>query len=136
MSIYSLVVVLGLAIPIILVPIVRFTGYSEILEELAKAFVVLFVISRLFTFKQKLIAGVFFGFLFGLSENLFYLSNFFQIGDFSNFWMRFIYTLPMHILTVLVLILSIAFFKKKYFVGFGLAGAIIIHYVFNFFVFV
>jgi hypothetical protein len=119
----------GLVLPVLLIFIVRFTGYSEIVEEIAKAIVVLFLILNFHTLKQKIGAGILLGFLFGLSENFFYLNQIFQLGDFSVFWQRFLWTVPMHIITILVMVF--AGLAKKWFLVFGLAGAIILHALFN-----
>ena len=96
----------GLVLPVFLIFIIRFTGYSEIVEEIAKALVVLFLILNFPSLKQKIGAGILFGFLFGLSENSFYLNQIFQLGDFSVFWQRFLWTVPMHIITVLVMVFA------------------------------
>lgn len=119
----------GLVLPVVLIPLVKFTGYSEIVEEIAKALVVLFLILNFSTLKQKILAGVLFGFLFGLSENIFYLNNIFQLGDFSIFWQRFLWTVPMHIITVLVILFA-GLAGKKWII-LGLAGAIVLHILFN-----
>lgn len=119
----------GLVLPIILIPIIKFIGYSEIIEEIAKALVVLFLILKLPSFKIKILLGVIFGFLFGVSESMFYLNNIFQLGDFSVFWQRIFWTVPMHIFTVLIIVFSGLASKK--FLIFGLAGAIISHVLFN-----
>jgi len=121
--------VAGLVLPVILIFIVRFTGYSEIVEEIAKALVVLFLILNFPALKQKIGAGILFGFLFGLSENFFYLNQIFQLGDFSVFWQRFLWTVPMHIITVLVMVFAGS--VKKWVLIFGLTGAIILHALFN-----
>jgi len=119
----------GLVLPAILIPIIKLTGYSEIIEEIAKALVVLFLILNFSTLKQKIGAGILFGLLFGVSENFFYLNNIFQLGDFSIFWQRFLWTVPMHIITVLVILFS-GLAGKKWII-LGLAGAIILHALFN-----
>lgn len=119
----------GLVLPAFLIFIVRFTGYSEIVEEIAKALVVLFLILNFPSLKQKIGAGILFGFLFGLSENFFYLNQIFQLGDFSVFWQRFLWTVPMHIITVLVMVFAGS--VKKWVLIFGLTGAIILHALFN-----
>ena len=62
----------------------------------------------------------------------FYLNNIFQLGDFSIFWQRFLWTTPMHIITVLVMV-SIGMVSKKLIV-FGLVGAVVLHILFNFMV--
>jgi len=121
--------VAGLVLPALLIFIVRFTGYSEIVEEIAKALVVFFLILNFPGLKQKIGVGILFGFLFGLSENFFYLNQIFQLGDFSVFWQRFLWTVPMHIITVLVMVF--ASLGKRWFLIFGLVGAIILHALFN-----
>ncbi len=119
----------GLVLPLLLIPLIKFTGHSEIVEEIAKALIVLFLILQLQTHKQQILAGIAFGFLFGVSENFFYLNNIFQLGDFSIFWQRFLWTVPMHIITVLVMVLT--GLAKKWVFILGLAGAIILHILFN-----
>ena len=119
----------GLVLPVFLIFIVRFTGYSEIVEEIAKALVVFFLILNFPGLKQKIGVGILFGFLFGLSENFFYLNQIFQLGDFSVFWQRFLWTVPMHIITVLVMVFAGS--VKKWVLIFGLTGAIILHALFN-----
>lgn len=150
---FILVFIIGLILPAILIPVVSFTGYSEIIEELAKLLVVVFLILKLPNHKSphqtrisasganyqqssfwcggklQIVAGLLFGFLFGLSENIFYLTNIFNLGNFSVFLQRFIWTAPMHIATTLVILFS-AISNKK-FIVFGLAGALIIHILFN-----
>jgi hypothetical protein len=124
-----LAIVAGLILPALLIPLIKFTGYSEIVEEIAKALVVLFLILKLPNHKIQILTGVAFGFLFGLSENMFYLNNIFQLGDFSVFWQRFLWTIPMHIITVLVMVF--AGLAKKWLLIFGLIGAVILHALFN-----
>ena len=124
-----LIVLAGLVLPLFLIPLIKFTGYSEIIEEIAKALIILFVILKLPSRKARIFAGVAFGFLFGASENIFYLNNIFQLGNFNIFWQRFLWTVPMHIITVLVMVF--AGLTRKWFLIFGLAGAIILHTLFN-----
>ena len=129
-AIYGIFVIMaGLVLPVFLIPLVKFTGYSEIVEEIAKALVVLFLILKLPTWKSQILGGIAFGFLFGVSENFFYLNNIFQLGDFSIFWKRFLWTVPMHIITVLVILFS-GLAGKKWIV-LGLSGAIVLHILFN-----
>jgi len=125
----AILVVAGIVLPLILLPVIKITGFSEIVEEIAKALVVLFLILKLPTWKLQILGGIAFGFLFGVSENFFYLNNIFQLGDFSIFWQRFIWIIPMHIITVLVMVF--AGLARKWFLIFGLAGAIVLHILFN-----
>ncbi|HDH31488.1 MAG TPA: PrsW family intramembrane metalloprotease [Candidatus Wolfebacteria bacterium] len=126
---FIFLIITGLILPLILIPVVKLTGFSEIIEEISKALAVLFLIFRFSTLKQKIKAGILFGFLFGLSESIFYLNNIFQVGDFSIFWQRFLWTVPMHIITVLVILLPA--FKNRKMIILGIIGAIIIHLLFN-----
>lgn len=129
--IYGIFAVLaGLILPAILIPIVQFTGYSEVLEEAAKTLIVLFVILNMPSHKSQILAGIGFGFLFGLSENILYLNQIFQLGDLSVFAERFLWTAPMHVITVLVILFSGLAGKK--FLVLGFVGAVILHAMFNF----
>ena len=127
----------------ILIPIVKITGFSEVLEEISKALAIFFLILNLPKIKQKIVLAILFGFLFGLSESFFYLTNIFQVGDFNIFWQRLLFVVPMHILTVLIILLpglvSRKFMPARKFLGaglfiLGLAGAIVVHLVFNNFI--
>lgn len=124
-----LVTLAGLVLPLVLIPLVDSIGYSEIIEESAKALVIFLIILKLPTAGLKLQTGILFGFLFGASESIFYLNNIFQLGDFSVFGQRFLLTVPMHIITVLIMVS--AGLKNKWFIFFGFAGAIILHLLFN-----
>ena len=125
----AILVVAGIVLPLILIPIVQIAGFTEMIEEAAKAIIVLFLILNFPTTRQKILAGISFGFLFGVSENFFYLNQIFQLGDFSVFVQRFLWAVPMHIITVLVMVF--AGLARRWFLIFGLAGAIILHVLFN-----
>ena len=126
------IIVLSVILPIILIPIIKFTGHSEVVEEIAKVLVVLFLILKLPTLKLQIFGGISFGLFFGLSENIFYLNNIFQGGDLNVFWQKILWTIPMHIITILLILFSTKFGKKFIFVGF--AVALILHILFNSFI--
>ncbi len=121
--------VMGLILPAIIIVIVKFTGYSEVVEEIAKATIVLFLISNLKTYRLEVIFAILFGFLFGLSENIFYFNQILQSGNMDTFWQRFIWTIPMHIFTVLIMTLTAT--GRKWFLFFGILAAIVVHIIFN-----
>lgn len=123
------IVIAGLILPIVLIPLIKFTGYSEIIEETGKLLVILFLIFKLPNYKMQILAGMIFGLLFGLSENFLYFNQIFQTGDFAVFWQRFLWTVPMHIITVLMMVLL--GMKKKWLIVFGLIGAVFLHILFN-----
>ena len=123
------IVMAGVVLPALLIPIVTMTGYSEVIEEFAKALVVSFLILQLSSHKSQIIGAVVFGFWFGLSENMLYLNQIFQLGDMSVFLNRFIWTLPMHILTILIMTFS--GMAGRVFLVFGFVAAVILHAFFN-----
>jgi len=125
-----ILILISLLSPFILVVLEKtIVPYPAVVEEIAKGLVVLFVILSLPTVKQKLLAGLLFGFLFGLSENIFYLVNTIENSNLNFFWQRMIFVTPMHIITTLIILLPAL--KKKWLIIFGLTGAIILHMLFN-----
>lgn len=122
------IVISGLIFPMILIFITHFTGYSEIIEEIAKASVILFFILNIPKFKWQIFITIIFAFLFGLSESILYLNNIFQIGNFNIFWQRFLTAVPMHIVTSLIILFSARFGKKFIFIGLTLAVALHLFY--------
>lgn len=119
----------GLLLPLLLFPIIALVGYSEIIEEIAKACVVFFLVFKLPHTRHKISAGILFGFLFGLSESVFYLANIVPAGDFSIFWQRMIWTVPMHMTTVLIIVFS--GMKDRTYVLVGTVVATIVHLLYN-----
>lgn len=128
-TIFIFIFLSGLILPAVLIPVVRFTGYSEIIEEISKALIVIFLILKITGLKRQTLCAVIFGFLFGFSESIFYLGNILQTGNFNIFFERFLFAVPLHIITVLIIL----FFGliSKYLLPLGVAIAIIIHLLFN-----
>ncbi|MFA6797463.1 MAG: PrsW family glutamic-type intramembrane protease [Candidatus Paceibacterota bacterium] len=126
------VFITGLVLPIVLIFIINFTGQSEIIEEIGKVLVILFIILRNPSWKIRLEGAVVFGLLFGLSENMFYLINFLGTENYHIFLLRFVTTIPIHIVTVLIIFIFTEI--KKYFWIFGLILSILVHLLFNLFV--
>jgi len=120
---------LALILPLLLLPIIKFLGFSEIIEDLAKALVVVFVILKFSKKSFQFWGAVSFGFLFALSESVFYLSNFWQLGDLSIFWQRLLWTVPMHIFTVLIILYFSLLNKKLAIVGW--VASLLVHLFFN-----
>jgi len=134
------IIIAGLVLPVILIPLVKFTNYSEVIEEISKALVVLFLILKIspqniegtMDYKLQIFAGISFGFLFGLSESILYFNNIFQLGVFNIFIQRAVGAIPMHIITALIILLFTL--KNKKLIIAGLVITIIIHIFFNSFV--
>lgn len=125
-------VFVGVVIPWLIIPIVKIVGYSEVIEEVLKASVVLFVLNVFTSLAGRIKNIMLFILSFGLSESLFYLSYASQIDNMSIFWQRIILTIPMHIITVLILLFSAL--KNKKTIILGIIASLAIHLTFNAFV--
>ncbi len=123
-----LILFFALISPFILWPIEIFFPYPHIVEELAKALLIIFILLLPKT-SQKIYGAILIGFLFGLSENFLYL---FSPGTTQTHLLRFVLTMPLHIVTTLVILLPALIFKRLIFLGIILA--IFIHYFFNIYV--
>ncbi len=126
-------VALGLALPLFLIPVVSVLGFSEIVEELAKALAVVFVVMQIPGLRSKIIWASAFAVSFGISETVLYIVRIIEIGDFHIILYRLFLTVPMHVLTALVILFS-ANRGRKY-IPFGLISAIVLHLAFNYFVY-
>ncbi|TSC65943.1 MAG: hypothetical protein CEO21_294 [Microgenomates group bacterium Gr01-1014_80] len=133
--------------PFILWPIEIFFPYPHIVEELTKALLIsLLLKSQADTFQVhsadtwKVTSGyilspsrwpivygsILIGFLFALSETILYMFN---INGPQTLFLRFALTMPMHIITSLV-ILGLALINKKL-IFMGIVAAATIHYYYN-----
>jgi len=126
---FVFIILAGFILPMLLIPIVAVTGYSEVVEESVKALVVVYLIAKLASTKSKILAAVLFGLLFGLSESMLYLTNILQVGDMNVFVYRLMFTIPMH--TATVLLMTLATLRVRWYILFGLVNAIILHLIFN-----
>lgn len=111
-------VLLMMVLPVFLWLVELMLPYPVIVEEIAKAMVV----RRAENWRKALGLGL----VFGLSEAMLFLANANWLGSFSPIWWRLILTAPMHGIASLVFYAT----GKKYW-WLGLAGAMIIHAVFN-----
>jgi|SRR3989344_3893359 len=124
----SLLVPLIAAIaPFILWPIEIFFPYPHIVEELVKALLIFYLL-KLSNNSQKIYGTILVGLLFALSENVLYMIN----GNPQTLILRFVITMPMHIITSLVILAWALIDKRLIFLGIILAG--FIHYLFNIYV--
>ena len=122
------IVIFAFIAPFVLWPIEIFFPYPHIVEELVKALLIFFLLKSNNTF-QKVSGSISIGFLFGLAENLLYLLN---SGTIEIRLLRFMLTMPLHITTFLIILLSILINKRLIFLGIILAG--LVHYFFNIYV--
>ena len=125
----SIAAVAGLVLPLFLIPVVALTGYSEVVEELAKLAVIYFAILPLPNARLKFLVAAGFGLLFGLSENVLYFYSATQAGSLTTLLERCLITVPLHILTS-VTILAAAQIRKRY-IWVGCIVAVLLHLGFN-----
>lgn len=130
----ALVVGLGVFVPLLLLPFVQVFIGSEILEEIAKALVVIFLVARLSGGVSRIVWSGVFGFLFGVSETMLYLMPAVQTQLYQDFWTRFMTTIPLHTITPIIIMLPIMIFKSKWAGLLGLALALGLHFFFNLFI--
>ena len=125
-----LIVVLGTILPMVLIFLEKtILPWPVVVEELGKGLVVYFFILPLVGDNRKLLIGFLFGMIFGISENILYFLNFVNAGDLDLFWARFLWPLPMHLASVLLMVMA-GLKNKKYFV-IGLLAALLLHCIYN-----
>jgi hypothetical protein len=118
--------------PFLVWPIEFFFPYPYVIEELAKAILVLIVIQSTPNGAMKFKLTVLVGVLFAFSETVFYITNLFLVGNLTMFFERLLWTTPLHTITSLIILLP-TFINKKL-MPVGLILAMIVHYYFNLFV--
>lgn len=119
---------LALIAPFILWPIEIFFPYPHIAEEMTKALLVYLLLKNPL-FSQKIYGAIIVGFLFGLTENFLYL---FSPGSLANQLLRFVLTMPLHVISTLT-ILALGLIDKRL-IFIGLILAMLIHYLYNMYV--
>lgn len=117
----------ALALPLLLVVVEKVLPYPHWVEEFGKLMVVMVMMKSGDDDLGWWVVGG--GFLFALSESVFYLSNIFALGDFGMFSNRLMLTSLLHIGTMLVIYLLGK--KSGKGLGFGFLIAVGVHYVFN-----
>lgn len=120
---------LAAAAPFILWPIEMLAPYPHILEEFFKLALVLIILNGRGPAFRKITLGLTSGVLFALSETFLYFLNIFQANQFNLFAQRLIFTIPLHVATMILMILPALRKRELVLVGFLLAVAL--HYFFN-----
>jgi len=128
---YFLVPLMAAITPFIIWPIEVFFPYPHIVEELTKALLIFFLLKPTDN-RQKIYGAILVGFLFAFSENVLYMLNIFSAGNPQVLILRFVLTMPMHIVTSGVILTTALIDKRLIFLGIILAG--FIHYFFNIYV--
>ncbi len=123
---------LSLLLPITILPLERLINYPEVIEEVAKMWLLLLAL-KFSDRKIQILTVILPAFLFSLSENVFYITNFVTNLGFRNFLqlypLRFISATIFHTTTALVAYFLIR--KSKLLLIPSLALMITMHYLFN-----
>lgn len=118
----------ALIAPFALLPLEIFLPFPFIIEEIAKAALLIPLINLRRT-KTQLQLTILMGVLFTLSESVLYLFNIYATGTPLLFAQRLLLTGTLHSLTMLIMILS-TYVNKRLF-PFGVLIAMVIHYLYN-----
>lgn len=124
-----LIPLFALIAPFFLWPIELIFPYPHIVEELYKLVLVFFILNHTKNNSDRVKLAFISGLLFAFSESIFYMPNILLVGTYWTFLERLILTIPLHVITILlILFLGV---RRREFIALGLAGAILIHYFFN-----
>lgn len=123
-----LVCLTSLILPLILIAVERIAPYPHIIEEIVKA-ILIFKILKSSKRQNQLTLTLIVAFLFALSENIFYSTNFIADSIFYNFWQRFLLTTSLHLLTAVIILLPSQ--RKLKLIVPATILAMVIHYSYN-----
>ncbi len=122
---------LALIAPFVVWPIELILPYPYIIEELAKAILV-FTLLNLPERLTKIKLAILIGILFAFSESVLYLFNIQLVGNIQTYFIRLLVTIPLHVVTTLIILLPAL--KNKKFIIVGVLFASLIHYFFNLYI--
>ena len=121
----------ALIAPFIVWPIEFLLPYPYVVEEIVKGFLVYLLLDVKET-STKIKTAIAVGVLFSFSETVLYLFNFFAVGYLPFFFKRLLYTVPLHVITVLVILFPALKDKRLIVVGVILSG--VLHFLYNKFI--
>jgi hypothetical protein len=122
----------ALFLPAFIWPIELILPYPYLVEEIAKGLLIYWIISsdETTTLKLKIVVAV--GVLFSFSELVLYLFNIYLVGDISTIFVRLALTTFLHVVTSLIIF--IPGIKDRRLMVLGLILAVVIHYLFNYYI--
>jgi len=122
---------LALIAPFVVWPIELILPYPHIIEELAKA-VLVFTLLNLPERLEKIKLAILIGVLFAFSESVLYLFNIQLVGSMRTYFVRLLVTIPLHVITTLIILLPAL--KNKKLIIVGVLLAFLVHYLFNLYI--
>jgi RsiW-degrading membrane proteinase PrsW (M82 family) len=121
----------ALIAPFVVWPIELILPYPHIIEELAKA-VLVFTLLDLPEHFTKIKLAILIGVLFAFSESVLYLFNIQLVGSVQTYFIRLLVTVPLHVITTLIILLPAL--KNKKLIIVGVVFASLVHYLFNLYI--
>src|SRR3989344_9222617 len=108
--------------PFLLWPVELLLPFPYIIEEIAKAILIssILLLTRSTQIRMAIIIGV----LFAISESVLYLFNIYLVGDIKTLLLRLLLTIPLHVITTLVILIFAMATRKLLFLGLIIAMAI------------
>lgn len=122
-------ILLGAILPFILWPIELVLPYPYLVEEIAKVIIVYLILNSTLKLKEKFQITFLSGLLFSISESVMYLFNISQVGSTETLFIRLALTIPLHVGTMIIIL--IFGLKRKKMSILGILLTIPIHYFFN-----
>ena len=129
MPLFSLIPLFSAMAPFLLWPIELVLPYPHIIEEAPKTVIVFSLISSNVKTQEKIKIAIIAGIMFSISETVLYLFNIMLVGDLTTIFTRILLTVPLHIITMLIILASALYDKRL--IIFGVIAAVLIHYLFN-----
>ena len=127
-TIIFLVFILAFIAPLILIPLEKILPYPHVVEEVAKAILIILIL-QLSSQKLQFKTSVLFGLIFATSENMFYLANFITNNLTEIFLQRVLLTTTLHVLTTIIIFLPSQ--KRKILIIPATVLAMFIHFLYN-----
>lgn len=125
---HALTPIIAAALPFVVWPIELFLPYPAVVEELAKTATVFLLNRQIKNFNPYLV-GISVGGMFAISESVLYLFNISAVGNIATLFMRLMLTIPLHILTSVMISTNVLKGTRR--AGFGIVCAIAIHSLYN-----
>lgn len=125
--------IIALVSPFLVWPIEYLLPYPYLVEESIKLVAVYIILNSAAIPWQKVKSALIFGTLFALSETVFYFFNIVPAASFTLLVQRGLLTTVLHSLTTLLILLP--GLKSRKFLVLGLLLAILVHYLYNYFVY-
>lgn len=124
-----LILIFALALPLLLIPVEQVWPYPYVIEELAKLSLVWALVKSRKKTNHLVKWVVVVGLVFTFSESMFYLMNIFAVWDLGLWPVRLLLTGLLHVLTLLMLYWGVK--KGRFWLLVTLAGAMLVHFLFN-----